>query len=79
MVIGICREDAENQAFTARKTDLETDINVLSKDAAAQQQKHRESETALRKRLTKIENEVENWIVKYDSVSHGSLIAVRGL
>ncbi len=54
-----------------KKSDMETEISALSKEAAAQQFKHRESESALRKRLNKIENEVENWIAKYDSVCVG--------
>ncbi len=66
-----CREEAELQTFGVKKSDMETEISALSKEAAAQQFKHRESESALRKRLNKIENEVENWIAKYDSVCVG--------
>ncbi len=58
----------ELQTFTSKKTEIETDINALTKDVSTAQFKHRESEAALRKRLNKIENEVENWIAKYDNV-----------
>ncbi len=62
-------EESEMQSFTNRKNEIEVDINALSKDVQAQQSKHRDSEAQLRKRLNKIENEVENWISKYDNVS----------
>lgn len=61
------REESEMQSFNNRKNEIEVDINALSKDVQAQQCKHRESEAQLRKRLNKIENEVENWISKYDN------------
>eukprot|EP00042_Codosiga_hollandica_P035354 m.261587 g.261587 ORF g.261587 m.261587 type:complete len:454 (+) comp54613_c0_seq2:103-1464(+) len=61
------RQEAELQSFQTRKAEIEVDINSLTKDVSSQQFKHRESEAALRKRLNKIENEVENWIAKYDN------------
>ena len=62
------REEAEAESFHIRKQEKDSENIGFTKEMSALQIKHRESEAALRKRLNKMQHDVEDWIAKYDHV-----------
>eukprot|EP00743_Colponemidia_sp_Colp-15_P000924 GILK01001019.1.p1 GENE.GILK01001019.1~~GILK01001019.1.p1 ORF type:complete len:411 (-),score=115.83 GILK01001019.1:163-1353(-) len=60
------REEFQRKAFEEKESVLSSQLQKVTDELSGEQKSHKDDEDHLRKRKMKIENEVEQWINKYD-------------